>query len=181
LHGGTVQATSSGEGQGATFKVRLPLVTQAKTNQPDRTSEPDAIATAPEPALKGMQILVLDDEVDIRELFTLVLEAQGAKVTAVAAVDEALIALQHCRPHVLVSDIAMPERDGYDFIQQVRASAYMSHIPAIALTAYAHEEDQQRSLAAGFQMHLSKPVEPNALTHAIARLVARDGHADSLS
>jgi CheY-like chemotaxis protein len=122
-----------------------------------------------------MQILVVDDEVDIRELFTVVLEAQGAKVTAVAAVDQALSALQHCHPDLLVTDIAMPGRDGYDLIQQVRASPHTGHIPAIALTAYAGEAEKQRSLAAGFQMHLSKPVEPTALTTAIASLV-ESGH-----
>ncbi|HYE73565.1 MAG TPA: response regulator, partial [Blastocatellia bacterium] len=146
-----------------------------ETSQPESTPQLDAIATGSEPALEGMQILLLDDEVDLRELFTIVLEAQGAKVTAVAAVDEALSTLQHCQPDVLVSDIAMPERDGYEFIQQVRANPHMGNIPAIALTAYAREEDQQRSLAAGFQMHLSKPVEPTTLTRAIASLV-RSSH-----
>ncbi|HEY9747398.1 MAG TPA: ATP-binding protein [Allocoleopsis sp.] len=170
LHGGTVQATSPGEDQGATFKLRLPLVTRPATAR-HSGSQDGAIATKIEPALEGMQILLVDDEVDIRDLFTVILEAQGAKVTAVAAVDEALSALQHCQPDVLVSDIAMPERDGYEFIQQVRSSSHLDNIPAIALTAYAREEDQQRSLAAGFQMHLSKPVEPTTLTSAIARLV----------
>ncbi|MBW4488762.1 MAG: PAS domain S-box protein [Trichocoleus desertorum ATA4-8-CV12] len=175
LHGGTVHVTSPGEGQGATFMVRLPLMKRPDTTQPESAQQLDAIATGSEPALEGMQVLLLDDEVDIRELFTVVLEAQGAKVTAVAAVDEALNALQHCQPDVLVSDIAMPERDGYEFIQQVRANPHMGNIPAIALTAYAREEDQQRSLAAGFQMHLSKPVEPTTLTRAIASLV-RSSH-----
>ena len=175
LHGGTVHVTSPGEGQGATFMVRIPLMQRPETTQSETAQQFDAIATGSEPALEGMQILLLDDEVDLRELFTIVLEAQGAKVTAVAAVDEALSALQHCQPDVLVSDIAMPERDGYEFIQQVRANPHMGNIPAIALTAYAREEDQQRSLAAGFQMHLSKPVEPTALTRAIASLV-RSSH-----
>ncbi|MEP0870923.1 ATP-binding protein [Trichocoleus desertorum AS-A10] len=171
LHGGTVQATSPGEGQGATFSVRLPLVTRAEPTQVHSVAELGAVATDPGPTLEGMQILLVDDEVDIRELFTVVLEAQGAKVTAVAAVAEALAVLQHCQPDVLVSDIAMPERDGHELIQQVRADDRICHIPAIALTAYAGEAEQQRSLTAGFQVHLSKPVEPIALTHAIATLV----------
>lgn len=169
LHGGTVRADSPGEGQGATFTVRLPLMPhQPLTNQPP---------SLPEPALnlQGSRILVVDDDDHTREFLAFLLELQGANVIAVATANEAIATLTQFQPDVLVSDIGMPDVDGYMLMQQVRAlSTEQRRIPAIALTAYAGEIDYQQAIAAGFQRHLSKPIEPEVLIRAIAELRTKD-------
>jgi PAS domain S-box-containing protein len=167
LHGGTVRAESAGEGQGATFTVRLPLMpTPLKANPDERLPEQSL-------DLNGIKILVVDDETDSRELVAFLLEEQGAQVTATTSAHEALIALTQAKPDVLLSDIGMPDMDGYMLIQQVRTLApeQGGQIPAIALTAYAGETNQQQVIAAGFQKHISKPIEPEVLVQAIAQLV----------
>ena len=167
LHGGTVEAESPGEGLGATFTVRLPLMTmQLQTNS----------EIEPQPArrlqLKGKRILVVDDEADMREILIFLLEEYGAQVTAVASAIEALEALAQVQPDLLLSDIGMPEVDGYMLMRQIRAMSpeQGGEIPAIALTAYAGDTDQKQVLAAGFQKHIAKPVEPADLVAAIANL-----------
>jgi PAS domain S-box-containing protein len=168
LHGGTVNAASPGEGQGATFTVMLPLIdhrSQTKPNSDRWESYPD---------LSGVQVLVVDDEPDTREYITFVLEESGAIVTAVTSANEGIEALDKYLPDVLLSDIGMPGKDGYTLMREIRerSPAAGGEIPAIALTAYAREEDSEQALLAGFQMHVSKPVEPDNLVNAIANLIA---------
>jgi len=168
MHGGNVQAESPGEGLGATFTVRLPLAnTRSKQAQTIRL-DPPAVD------LKGLQVLVVDDEADMRELAAFVLEQQGAVVITAASAQEALTLLDRCTPNVLLSDIGMPDMDGYMLMRNVRSRAVTNggQIPAIALTAYAGEVDQQQALAAGFQQHLAKPIEPIVLIDAIASLLS---------
>jgi CheY-like chemotaxis protein/nitrogen-specific signal transduction histidine kinase len=167
LHGGTVRAESPGVGQGATFTVRLPLMpTSPKMNQDSRQSEQSL-------DLNGIKLLVVDDDASAREYFTFLLELHGANVTAVASADEAFAALTESKPDVLLSDIGMPDVDGYMLIQQVRTlpPEQGGQIRAIALTAYAGEINYQQALSAGFQRHISKPVEPAKLVEVIANLV----------
>lgn len=167
LHGGTVRAESLGEGQGATFTVQLPLMpSQLKANLDQRPTEKRL-------DLHDIKILLVEDGIDTRELVAFLLEEQGAQVTAVSSAQSALTALAQSKPDVLLSDIGMPEMDGYMLIQQVRmlAPEQGGQIPAIALTAYAGETYQQQVIAAGFQKHIAKPIEPEVLVQAIASLV----------
>ncbi|MFQ4137264.1 PAS domain S-box protein [Nodosilinea sp. PGN35] len=167
LHGGTVRADSLGEGQGATFTIRLPLLQAPLQVNQNQRSPQQALD------LSGIKILVVDDEPDTRDLVAFVLEQQGAQVVAAASAREALLALPQAQPDVLLSDIGMPEMDGYMLIRQVRALAPPEggQIPAIALTAYAGDTNQQQVVAAGFQKHISKPIDPKVLVHAIAQLI----------
>ncbi len=173
LHGGTVKAESEGEGKGATFTVKLPLATIALNHA--QVTQPEA----PTVDLRGMQILVVDDEADMRELVAFTLEQHGATVSIAASANEALTLLDRCIPDLLLSDIGMPDMDGYMLMQQVRQRTAKSgrQMPAIALTAYAGELNQKQALAAGFQQHVSKPVEPDTLIKAIVHLLARNSHA----
>ncbi|MEB3182394.1 MAG: response regulator [Nostocaceae cyanobacterium] len=166
-HGGTITAASPGEGKGATFTVRVPLLkTKLKSNQPPKweLSELD---------LTGVRVLTIDDEPDSRELLSALLSASGAVVMTVTSAAEFLSALESFSPDILVSDIGMPGVDGYSLLKQVRSlpPERGGQIPAIALTAYAGEIDQQRAIAAGFQIHISKPVEPEQLLTSIAELL----------
>lgn len=167
-HGGTVQADSPGEGQGATFTVRLPLMT------PTPEPEPEVILSSDGLDLNRLRVLVVDDEADMRDLLTFLLEQEGVEVTAVTSASEALHALRQSKPDLLISDAGMPEVDGYTLLRQIRALAPESggQIPAIALTAYAGEMDQQQALAAGFQRHIAKPIEPAQLVAVIVDLIA---------
>ncbi len=180
LHGGTVEADSSGEGQGATFTINLPLLrTHSPASfgaQPGLTIAESDPGAAHLPDLTGIRVLVVDDEADAREFLTTALELLGAEVIAVGSVAEALIALEQLQPNVLASDIGMPGEDGYDLIRRVRAldAERGGQIPAAALTAYAQAEDRQRVLAAGFQQHLPKPVELDQLAVVVADLARRD-------
>jgi PAS domain S-box-containing protein len=172
MHGGNVQAESPGEGLGATFTVELPLL--IRTEQV-RREENESSACAPDsPLPSNTQILVVDDEPDIRDLVTFILQDYGVEVTAVASAQEALQALSESIPDVLISDIGMPKTDGYMLMREVRARSPQQggRVRAIALTAYAGEMNQQQALAAGFQMHISKPVDPDALVKAIADLIS---------
>ncbi|RCJ31652.1 ATPase [Nostoc minutum NIES-26] len=183
LHGGTVDAQSQGEGQGATFTIRLPLQTNLQEISLPSTEE--AVVSIEEPevlldtilSLEGVRVLIVDDETDIRELFTTVLEAYGGEVTAVTSASEALSTLM-ANPggyDVLLSDIGMPEEDGFMLIGQVRmlSPELGGRIPAAALTAYAGDVEQTEVLAAGFQMHIAKPVEPDRLVFIVASLAGR--------
>jgi PAS domain S-box-containing protein len=169
LHGGTVEVESPGVGQGATFTVRLPLMPiQLASNQHNQPSKLS-------PDLKGIQVLVVDDEPDSREFVAFVLEQAGAKVITATTADEALTMLIRSQPNILLSDIGMPDVDGYMLMQRVRAlqPEQGGQVKAIALTAYAGEMNQQQALQAGFQRHISKPVEPEVLVGAIASLLNR--------
>ncbi|MEH2462632.1 PAS domain S-box protein [Nostoc sp.] len=167
LHGGTVQAESLGEEQGATFTVMLPLI-KIYLNSHESEQQPDD-----SPDLNGVKVLLVDDERDTRELIAFILEQCGAVVTQAASAVEALRVMPQFQPNLLLSDIGMPEVDGYMLIRQIRAMSQEmgGTIPAIALTAYAAEVDYQQAIAAGFEQHITKPVEPAKLIRAIANLI----------
>lgn len=177
LHGGTIEALSAGEGRGATFSVRLPLFILQR--EEERAHEhPTVEARAAEnlalPRLDGVHAFVVDDEADARELIRRVLEEQGARVTAFASAQELLTAFQASRPTLIVSDIGMPEMDGYQMMRALRAVETPDlRVPALALTAFARAEDRKRSLLAGFQAHLSKPFDVAELILLVANLAAR--------
>lgn len=180
MHGGTVEANSPGEGQGATFTVQLPLMAvrilpSEIVQQPLIGEEAAAFDLCP--SLSNVYVLVVDDEADTRELLAVVLESAGAKVRTAASVNEALQVIQHSQPDILISDVGMAEQDGYALIRQVRQieSEQPGTMPAIALTAYAREEDCKQLLNAGFQLHLPKPVEPAALVAAVASQIESGG------
>jgi CheY-like chemotaxis protein/anti-sigma regulatory factor (Ser/Thr protein kinase) len=181
LHGGTVHAASQGEGHGATFTVRLPIsVGEARAGQAaalgeGRTGTSTASLMPRLPRLDALRILVVDDNSDGRTLTSLVLTQAGANVKAVASVREALQILESDRPDVLVSDIGLPDEDGFGLIRQIRQreAEHGGFLPAVALTGYARAEDRARSLAAGFQAHVPKPVDPAELAAAIATIVHR--------
>lgn len=173
LHGGTVRAESEGEGQGASFIVTLPV---APINDGRERSH---LATSIHPqsdderiVLSGMRILVIDDEQDARELIQEVLTQYEADVITAASAMEGLEILKRQRPDVMISDIGMPEKDGYQFIREVRSlpATHGGKTPAIALSAFAHSEDRTRAMIAGYQMHLSKPVESHELIASIGNL-----------
>jgi two-component system CheB/CheR fusion protein len=169
-HEGTVRAESPGPGQGATFSVILPaspLGTEAGTEQQEQGKRP----VAP-PTLAGIRVLVVDDHDDTREFVATVLGQYGAEVTTATSVRTAVAAFERAKPHVLVSDIAMPGEHGYSLIQTVRALPLEQggRVPALALTAYVRPEDRERVLAAGYTQHLAKPIDPVALATAVAYL-----------
>lgn len=183
LHGGHVRAESAGLGAGATFAAQFPNAAKAAassaTDAPRESSPVLSVAERAEPsdkhALDGLKVLVVDDEPDARELVKRLLEGSGAAVRAAGTAEEALTLLGQSGYDVLVSDIGMPGQDGYALIRKVRSLAADrgGNIPAIALTAYAREEDRTRALGQGFQMHTSKPVEPAELLRLVGRLANR--------
>ncbi len=170
-HGGTVTAESEGETKGATFTILLPVgYPDARAAGADQASLRIPFDPA---AVQGIKVLVVDDDPDSRALIGRQLEDLDAVVVLAASATEALRKLRSFRPDVIVSDIGMPDEDGYDLIRNVRNIKQVSDIPALALTAFARPEDREQSLQAGYQMHLSKPVEMARLCTAIARLAAR--------
>jgi PAS domain S-box-containing protein len=194
LHGGTVQVESPGQGEGATFTVKLALL----NNEDKRTrgqadkgtsqliaqppAEPDSQTSDPYVSLDGVRVLVVDDEADTRDFLVTVLQQCQAEVKAVGSAREALDTMTQWKPDVLVSDIGMPEEDGYSLIRKVRAIERAGDIsspqqggkiPAAALTAYARPEDRMRAIQEGYQLHLPKPVEPAELATVVASLVGR--------
>jgi len=191
LHGGSVHVDSEGEGQGATFTVKLLLLETAKERrncnpseensleQPElkQESEPSLLDPASEVrrTLSGLQVLIVDDEPDVRELLTVAIQESGAEAIAVESASEALKVLDNSQPDVLVSDIGMPLEDGYTLIRQVREREAKQGglLPAVALTAYVREEDSNNAIASGFQKHMSKPVDTTQLVRVVASLVGR--------
>jgi PAS domain S-box-containing protein len=182
LHGGNITAASPGEGLGATFRFRLPLLAPARGVErgtageaPAATGDDSPPVTHHSSLLEGLHVLVVDDDRDSRELVAAALARAGARVTEAASAGEAFGAVTRLRPDVLVTDIGMPGEVGYSLIARVRAlgAASGGNVPAAALTAYAREQDRERALAAGFQTHVSKPVEPATLTATVARLAGR--------
>jgi CheY-like chemotaxis protein len=175
LHGGTIVAESPGENQGSTFTVRLPLLNQPQKQelilQPNSAENYEIFSA--NLVLKGTRILLVDDEADTRDLVAFILQQHGATVEAVPSPLKALQVLSPFQPHLCIFDIGMPVIDGYMLIRKIRSLAadQGGEIPAIALTAYATEADQQKSLTAGFQRHLPKPIEPNDLITAISELL----------
>jgi PAS domain S-box-containing protein len=171
MHGGSVTAESDGEGKGATFIVSLP-VRAIYTSETER----QPMAAAHTRSLEGIRAAVVDDEANARELIASVLESYGAQVTAFASAGEALDMLTSTRrPDVLVCDLAMPGEDGFSLIHKLREweKAHDGVLPAIALTAFGRVEDRTRALYSGFQMHISKPVEPVELVIVVRSLIER--------
>ncbi|MGB3293126.1 MAG: ATP-binding protein [Phormidesmis sp.] len=168
LHGGTIEAESAGENRGATFTVTLPVIPHPTVVEP-------VALPVQSVDLSGVQVLVVDDDENARELMSCLLEMHGAITTITASAGEAITALAERQPDIILSDIGMPDVDGYMLMRQVRAlpSEQGGEIPAIALTAYASEIDHRQSAAAGFQQHVAKPIEAEALVGVIARLVNR--------
>jgi PAS domain S-box-containing protein len=178
LHGGTVRAESAGIGEGATFTVTLPLVPdyrQDVTGELERAGASDDAAFECPERLDGLKILAVDDEEDTRELLRVTLTKCGAEVTTAGSVREALELFREQRPDLLISDIGMPEEDGYELIQRIRELPEDAGgaLPAVALTAYARAEDRLRVLRSGYQMHVAKPVEIAELVAIIASLTGR--------
>ncbi|BDG06226.1 ATP-binding response regulator [Anaeromyxobacter oryzae] len=175
-HGGTVAAASDGPGRGATFTVRLPLLVPKPHRARDVAgSLPVVDAAAPLAALARVRVLVVDDDPDTVEVVRQVLEQAGAQVVAAASAREAIEAFAARPPDVVLSDLGMPGEDGYALIARIRAleAARGGDVPAAALTAYTQGDERRRALEAGYQLYLAKPVEPSALTAAIARLAGR--------
>ena len=180
LHGGTVHADSDGSSRGASFTVRLPWSARGRRG---RTTLPSMTSTgAPSPEaqltvelLGGVHLLVVDDEPDARELLSAALTQMGARVHVVATADEALETIERAPPQVLISDIGMPGKDGYALMQRLRARESASgalRLPAVAVTAYATADDVKRALAAGYDLHIAKPVDAVTLARTIVDLIA---------
>jgi signal transduction histidine kinase/DNA-binding response OmpR family regulator len=181
LHGGTISARSAGAGAGATFEVRLPMAPLRADKAPAELmqgehADPRATFECPS-ELKGLRVLVVDDEPETRELIRYLMEQCEAQVQTAAGAEEALRLLQAGTFDALVSDIGMPEVDGYGFIRRVRAlpAEQGGRIPAVALTAYARSEDRTKALRSGFTMHLAKPIEPSELLAVIGAMAAQLG------
>jgi PAS domain S-box-containing protein len=191
MHGGSVSASSPGKGQGATFKIRLPLMTSSRPTWPAQPAQVAPAAQAGEPGsgtpppeikeratsgnghrLDGVRVLLVEDNLDTLEMLKFIFDESGAEVVTATSVDEALEALDRSRPDALVSDIAMPDRDGYDLIREIRSREPErgGKIPAVAVTAYARAEDRVRVLASGFQMHIAKPIDPDELIAVVSSL-----------
>jgi signal transduction histidine kinase/AmiR/NasT family two-component response regulator len=168
LHGGTARGESAGTGCGSTFTLRFPIPafapSRARIGRFDRTS-----------ALRGLRVLVVEDDPDSRELMVALLSGNGAEVTAVASAREAVAQVRGHIPDLMIADIGLPNQDGYELIRQVRSHENPGHemTPAVALTAYARPQDRDRALAAGFQLHIAKPVDPEAFVNTIAELARR--------
>jgi len=172
LHGGTVQAESNGVGQGASFSVTFPILTsciEPALNQSGEQQRNGALE------LNGLRVLIVDDEADARQIISTMIARTGAEVRTCESAREALQTLEEWRPDVLMSDIGMPGEDGYSLINKVRSlpADRGGHTPAAAFTAYAREEDRNRALAAGYQMHIAKPVTSSELVAMIAHLAGR--------
>ena len=185
LHGGTASVESAGAGQGATFRVNLPLLpvrSEPETIVPrvHPRAETGAALDCP-PELSGLRVLLVDDEADSRELLELVLNSCGAWVAAAASAAEAFELIQTMRFDVLISDIGMPDEDGFSLVGKIRKlpKERGGRVPAAALTAYARAEDRVQALRAGFQMHVAKPVEPSELVAVIANLAERGKNPNS--
>jgi CheY-like chemotaxis protein len=191
LHGGTVEAQSEGEGKGSTFVVRLPITAtpQSEEDHDTRSATNGNNSPLKETATNGagpngaipdgltrldnIRVLVVEDEDDAREVLRALFQHCGSEIMVAASAAEALRVLETWQPDVLVSDIGLPDEDGYSLIRKIRAleTSRGSELPAIALTAFAKSADRERALQAGFQVHVSKPVEPAELTAVVARLV----------
>jgi signal transduction histidine kinase/CheY-like chemotaxis protein len=181
LHGGTVEVHSEGSGLGSTFTVRLPISPAADVRRDelgfDEYDEPAADGETLV-RLDGLRVLVVDDEPDARDILVKLLDGVGAKVVAAESADEALDLVERCDGglDVLVSDLGMPERDGFDLIREVRRRGHHARIlPAVALTSYVGKSDRRKALLAGYQVHVSKPVDPADLVAVIASLAGRTG------
>jgi CheY-like chemotaxis protein len=170
---------SEGEGKGATFTITLPFVGVVTSQQETETVHPthsdEVLSLDGLPSLKGLKVLVVDDEPDTRELIQEVLRECGSEVITSNSAAEALVAIEEHHPDILISDLGMPDEDGYSLISKIRAlpAEQGGQIPAAALTAYARAEDRMRVLRSGFQFHLPKPVDSAELVTVVASLAGR--------
>ncbi len=179
MHGGSVRAKSPGEEQGSTFSVSLPLLVIHDQKEPHRVCprerHEDELASSAN-LLDGVRVLVVDDEPDARDMIARVLGDSRANVEVAGSVPEALGLIARHTFNVLVSDVGLPDADGYDLIRELRSRGYTARdLPAVALTAFARPEDRRRALLAGFQVHVAKPVDPDELVACVASLVGRTG------
>jgi CheY-like chemotaxis protein len=177
LHGGVVRAESAGVDCGSTFVIQLPLL-DAEAEQPEEpvaapTSACAPPAAEPQVTLAGVTVLAVDDEPDALSVVRRLLEDRQARVLTACSADEALTLIAAKHPDVLLSDIGMPNVDGYELIRRIRASEAGAYLPALALTAYARTEDQVRALRAGYQAHVAKPLQPAELVEKVALLAGR--------
>ncbi len=176
LHGGTIWAESDGEGQGATFVVELPLLTHAYVSQDAEQANSclNSLRSTSSASLEQVRVLIVDDEADTRDFLAAALEQFGARVTIATSATEAFSLFQQNPPDILLSDIGMPEEDGYRLIQRIRdlPPERGGQVPAAALTAYVRGDDRLHALRAGFQMHIPKPIEPLQLLQVIAQLIS---------
>ncbi|MEH2253367.1 hybrid sensor histidine kinase/response regulator [Nostoc sp.] len=173
LHKGTIFAQSLGTGEGATFTVKLPLLQDNRGNRGNKEATGEISSPVALTPLAGLRVLVVDDEADTRNFLSFMFEEYGAFTTGVASVDEALAVLEQAKPDILISDIGMSEQDGYTLIRKLRSlePEKGGRIPAIALTAYTREEDRLEALSAGFQQHLSKPIDPTKLIAMVVNVL----------
>jgi CheY-like chemotaxis protein len=179
-----VSAFSGGEGQGATFTIKLPIMIvhemrrpQARSFEQMATSPSESVESECPPSLKGLRLLLVEDAPDARDLLTLMLEQCEAEVKAVESASQALAALEQWQPDLLVSDIEMPEEDGYSLIRKIRSmeARQGGRVPAVALTAHARTKDRMSALKAGFDAHVAKPFELEELITVIGSLARRSG------
>ena len=199
LQGGTIEATSPGTGEGATFVVRFPacegVASAAGASEPSRDAILDPAGAGPAgPLLAGVDVLLVDDEADTLMMFKTTLEAHGARVRPAATAAEAIAIADEWRPRLLVSDLGLPGIDGYELLRAIRAKTAHRTLAAVAVTAYARPDDRARVLAAGFDGYVSKPVDPAELVRTLAAVLSgangvedpieseheRDSHADAL-
>lgn len=174
LHGGTVSAESEGLNKGATFSATFPLLTER--TEPITMAHSGEMSTLENQSLDGLRVLLVDDEPEAREIISTVITRTGAEVTACKSAGEALATLLEWKPDVILSDIAMPDEDGYTFIGKVRSLPREKGgaTPAAALTAYARDADRREALEAGYQMHIAKPITATQLVTIVARLAGRE-------
>ena len=168
MHGGTVEAQSGGDGQGSMFTIRMPMLGTRAVIEKPALSAIDGAALHDEITLAGVSIIVVDDDKDARDLISTTLVHAGANVLPASSMVEALRVLRSATPQAIVSDIAMPNGTGYELIREIRQIAHLANIPAIALTAFGRVEDRERALTAGFNYHITKPVDPQHLVRALA-------------
>jgi CheY-like chemotaxis protein len=178
LHGGTVAVASGGEGQGTTFRVRLPVMIVHADPRAATRQHPHAATTGNElhmPDLAGVRIVAVDDDLDARSLVRDILSAAGADVHTADSAEQALDLLTRIKPRVLLADLGLPHMDGLELIQRVRANndPLIRDVAAAALTAYSRSEDRAKALRSGYELHLSKPIDPGELVAAMAALARR--------
>jgi CheY-like chemotaxis protein len=178
LHGGTVEAASPGEGKGATFRISLPVMIVHAEEPRERRQHPQSESVEPLTelaSLHGVRVVAIDDEPDALNLLRIVLETAGAEVETVSQPSVAIERIGAMRPHALIIDIGMPDVDGFQLIERIRRAENeaVRNVPAAALTAFARSEDRTKALRSGFELHLSKPVDPAELVASIVTLVRR--------
>jgi signal transduction histidine kinase len=182
LHGGTVSAHSPGAGQGATFTIALVKPVRGMQLAPDRPVRHSAAhPDLPDQSLSGAYALVVDDEPDARDFIAQVLQRAGAAVTTCSSVPQAIESIAQRLPDIIISDIAMPGEDGYDLARRIRRSVHAQDVPVIAVTAYARQEDRGKSMLAGFERHLSKPVDPRELVSVVESICRARRQGDAVN